>query len=185
MRQEKVLKIAQAAAVLMRAEATTDMNYMRLIKLLYIADRENLRSSGRTITGDRVVAMKKGPVLSGTLDLIKGQVVGSELWQHYFRTVHYRVEMQDNPGVSELSKFEVEMLASVSRKYEDCDEWDLVEKTHEYEEWKKHFQDGTAVDIPLESLLMAIGRADDKERIVKEDIERETFEQFFSRGPSV
>jgi uncharacterized phage-associated protein len=185
MRQQQALKVAQAAGVLMRAEATTDTNYMRLIKLLYLADRENLRQSGRTMTGDRVVAMKKGPVLSGMLDLIKGQGVGSEIWQKFFRTVHYRVEMRENPGLSELSRFEVELLELVSRQHEDCDEWDLVEKPHEFEEWRKHFQEGTSVDIPLESLLMAVGRADDTDRIMKENHDREAFEQFFSRGPAV
>src|SRR5436190_24334529 len=68
-----VLKTAQAAAVLIRAECATGMNYMRVLKLLYIADRECLRRYGRVITGDRAVATKRGPVLSVSLDLIKGE----------------------------------------------------------------------------------------------------------------
>jgi hypothetical protein len=32
-------------------------------KLLYLADRESLKKTGRPITGDRVVAMEHGPVL--------------------------------------------------------------------------------------------------------------------------
>lgn len=39
------------------------MSYLRMLKLLYLADRESLKETGHTITGDRVVAMEHGPVL--------------------------------------------------------------------------------------------------------------------------
>ncbi len=46
------------------------MSYMKLIKLLYLADREALARWGRPITTDTYVAMKHGPVLSYILNLI-------------------------------------------------------------------------------------------------------------------
>src|SRR5580658_4162563 len=46
-------------------------NYMELIKLLFLADRAALLKLERPITGDLVVALKYGLVLSHILDLIK------------------------------------------------------------------------------------------------------------------
>lgn len=42
------------------------MPKLTLLKLLYIADRESLFNYGYTITGDTMIAMKFGSVLSAT-----------------------------------------------------------------------------------------------------------------------
>jgi uncharacterized phage-associated protein len=62
-------KATQAAARLLRNRGGT-MSYMKLIKLLYLADREALASWGRPITTGNYVSMDKGPVLSHVLDRI-------------------------------------------------------------------------------------------------------------------
>ena len=56
-------KTLQAAGVLLSLDGDR-MEQIRLLELLYIADRELLAETGRTITGDRAVAMRHGPVLS-------------------------------------------------------------------------------------------------------------------------
>ena len=70
-------KALQAAAELLRHEPHQQMGRVRLMKLLYIADREALKEVGRPITCDSVVAMKHGPVLSRLYDIIKGQSLES------------------------------------------------------------------------------------------------------------
>src|SRR5438552_2018304 len=62
-------KTAQAAAYLLQLHGGS-MEYMKLIKLLYLADRGVLLAIGQPITGDRLVSMKHGPVLSRVLDFI-------------------------------------------------------------------------------------------------------------------
>jgi uncharacterized phage-associated protein len=62
-------KATEAAAFLLSRSDQT-MNYMKLIKLLYLADREALIRWGRPISTDRYVSMKHGPVLSNVLNLI-------------------------------------------------------------------------------------------------------------------
>ena len=52
-------KSLQAAGVLLGLDGGR-MERIRLLKLLYIADRELLAESGRTITGDRAVALITG-----------------------------------------------------------------------------------------------------------------------------
>ena len=61
------VKATQAAARLLRNRGGR-MSYMKLIKLLYLADREALSRWGRPITTDKYVSMDKGPVLSRVLD---------------------------------------------------------------------------------------------------------------------
>ena len=62
-------KAAQAAVYLIK-KRSDQINYMKLNKLLYLADRKALFEAGQPITGDRMVSMPKGPVLSDILDLI-------------------------------------------------------------------------------------------------------------------
>lgn len=63
------LKTVQAAAFLLKLHKRP-MEYMKLIKLLYMSDRFALGSMDDTITGDRYFSMDYGPVLSKVYDLI-------------------------------------------------------------------------------------------------------------------
>ena len=47
------------------------MPMLKVLKLMYLADRTSLIETGFPITGDTVVAMDKGPVLSKTYDHLK------------------------------------------------------------------------------------------------------------------
>jgi uncharacterized phage-associated protein len=51
-------KAAQAAAYLLKKHDGR-LNFMKLIKLLYLADRKSLLENGKPITGDRMLAMPK------------------------------------------------------------------------------------------------------------------------------
>jgi len=62
-------KATQAAARFLHL-ADDHLNYMVLIKLLYLADREALVRWGRPITFDTYYTMKYGPMLSNVHDLI-------------------------------------------------------------------------------------------------------------------
>lgn len=67
------VKLAQAAAYLIKKRGQGYMNYMKLIRLLYLADRMSLVQSGRPITFDKFSVRPHGMVLSGMLDLINGE----------------------------------------------------------------------------------------------------------------
>src|SRR5258708_26416900 len=76
-------KAVQAAARLIQ-HSGGEMNYMALMKLLYLTDREALLRFGRPITGDKVVAMKHGPVLSRVYDLVAHKRVALQSEWHKF-----------------------------------------------------------------------------------------------------
>lgn len=162
-------KTIQAAAVLLKQHAGR-MSRLRLLKLLYIADRETLQETGRPITGDRVAAMKNGPVLSRTYDLIKGEDFAAPAWEEFIqREGPQDVRLRKEPGVGKLSRQEIAKLTAVSDRYSASDDWDIAEITHDFPEWKKNKPEGNSrAWIPLDDLLEAMGLLADKDRLLSE-----------------
>ena len=66
-------KAAQAAAWFLRQQGGR-MPHLKLVKLMYLADRQSLDEHGFPITGVLAVSMPHGPVLSMTLNVVKCHV---------------------------------------------------------------------------------------------------------------
>ncbi len=147
---------------------------IRLVKLLYIADRKCLQKSGNPIIGDRIVAMKYGPVLSRTYDIIKGEDTESEKWDKYFEKFQNTIKLRKSPGLGSLSKFEIEILQEVHELFEHMAEFDIVEETHDYPEWKNNRPGDCSRPIPYEDILDAVGLGD-KVDSIREDTESVEF----------
>jgi uncharacterized phage-associated protein len=81
-------KATQAAARLLQLVGGK-LNHMKLIKLLYVADRRALLRFGRPITFDWYVSMPHGPVLSFTLDKINDSAPpdGTSYWHRVISDV--------------------------------------------------------------------------------------------------
>jgi uncharacterized phage-associated protein len=179
-----VLKTIQAIAVLFRSDLCKEMDYLRVLKLLYIADRESLAETGRPITGDQVVAMKLGPVLSGIYDLVKSNPCEPSIWQNFLRKDHYQIELTEDPGTEELSPYEIGKLLEVAKRYKDCGSHDLVEITHEFGEWQRNNPEKSGVKIqpiPFADILAAVGRAEDVEWIRKDAAAADTFDRLIGK----
>ena len=175
-----IQRTLQAIAALLHFHGTKEMSYLRMLKLLYIADRESLKKTGQPITGDHVVAMKHGPVLSGVYDLVKGEHSAWPLWSEYFRKVGYRIEMVKDPGNGKLSKYDISKLRELAKRYEDHNEWEMVEIVHTFDEWKRNDPGDSSKPIPLEHILEAIGRLGDRDAIVQEARDQEAFDRLFA-----
>jgi len=157
----------QAVAFFLRREQGRCMNYMRLIKLLYLAEREALCESGKPITGCRVIAMQRGPVLEEVLSLVRSQHIGTPEWARHFATTHYSIQMIDDPGVGRLSRFVANKLEEIAERHENDDEWAMVEITHKLPEWIKNNPGESSKEIPLADILEAAGCRDELPRIVE------------------
>lgn len=179
-------KAIQAAGILLNLHPHHRMSRVRLLKLMYFADRAVLFQKGHPITYDRVVAMKDGPVLSRIYDCIKASDPESRHWQAYIETDGpIDVHLKKNPGNSHLSPFEVEILEGISRKYEALGDWELVDETHKLPEYKKHAVETSSEDIPFEDILDAIGLGDKIEEIRAENEAHALAERLFggATGP--
>jgi uncharacterized phage-associated protein len=146
------LKTTQAAAILL---SLTDgvMDRMRLLKLLYIVDRELLAERGRTLTGDNAIAMNYGPVLSHTYNLVKGHENSPQDWDKHIRSVSKKVVLMGDPARGELSKREMDKLKEVSERYRQISTPGLSAHTHEFPEWIKNFVPDTSRPIPWTDAL--------------------------------
>jgi uncharacterized phage-associated protein len=145
------------------------MGYLRLLKLLYLADREHLRTAHRPIVGTRTVAMKNGPLHSEVYNLVKGEHIDDPLWSDHVRKQGYQIELVKDPGRSGLSAAEVRTLSDTFERYASMGEWDLVEVTHDFPEWLKNYPDesaDTSCTIPFDDLLEAVGLRGEKRRAV-------------------
>ena len=70
-------------AVLLRHSDPTGKrdDYTRILKLLYLAEKECLAQRGRPLLGDEIFAMQHGPVLSAVYDLIQNRHFDSADWK--------------------------------------------------------------------------------------------------------
>ena len=165
-----LLKGIQALGVLHSEENDAKVSYYRLLKLLYIADREYLRETGRPIVGGRDVAMDRGPLSSNAYNLIKGEHPDASQFSKVFRREGRLLEKVTEPGRDELSKREIRKLTEVSIRHRLLESDEIGEITHDYAEYAKHYVPKTSKSITLESKLEALGIADKRDCILK-DIE--------------
>lgn len=150
----KLKSTTQAAAHLLSLAGNT-MPYLKLMKLLYLADRESFLQTECAISGDRYVSMKNGPVLSQTYDLIKGVSDNFGYWQKHIETRGYTVRLIDKPGKGDLSPLDMDILQGIYQKYGHLNRWDLVNLTHQLPEWED--PGSSSRPIRLEKLLAALG----------------------------
>ena len=164
---------ALAAATHLLVEGGGRMPYIRLLKLLYLADRASFLEYGRPITGDRYVAMKLGPVLSTVYDRIKEGV-----WEGRIRTIGYDAELVGPELTGPLSEAEVTILDEVSKFCEKLDHWKISDLSHDLPEWKETSRNR---DIPVERIFEALGKTGrDIMDAAEEAREDAFFEEVFS-----
>ena len=177
-------KTIQAAAYLIKRQSGCRENYMRLLKLLYLADRQSLKERGVPICGDTPFAMARGPVPSRTLDLIKGKDPQADKWRRFIETEGYDVRLESDPGNLCLSRAEISILEKTAETFAPFDEWALVRWCHkhipEYENNWKIRGEKKRRRIPLEDVLSSVGRLGDHSQIIEEINADAAFSHLFS-----
>ena len=128
-------RAAQAASILLERSGGT-MPYIKLIKLLYLADRAALIETGSPITGDRYVSMTFGPVLSKVLNLIKQASPREDsIWHRYVRRENFDAVLVGKAECDLLAEFDVDLLNAIFESYGNWRSWAVVNHTHALPEW--------------------------------------------------
>src|SRR5580658_9696442 len=65
-----------------------ELNDIKLMKLMVLAERRAMVESTCMITGDNFYSMQHGPVLSNTLNAMNGSAE-SETWNRHIQYTHY------------------------------------------------------------------------------------------------
>jgi uncharacterized phage-associated protein len=163
-------KATEAAAYLLKLRGGR-MSYMKLIKLLYLADREALLRFGCPITTDRYVSMDRGPVLSRVLNLITDEraPATSSIWTNVISEPdHYEVRLNEKIEPEELSDAEIELLDEIFERYGRMDRWRLIEITHGLPEWVD--PQGSAIPISYRDVLLSAGKSPAEIEVIEQEL---------------
>lgn len=176
-------KATAAAALLLRLGGGR-MEYLKLIKLLYYADRESLDRLGRPISGDRYVSMKHGPVLSNVYDLVKQTISGKPpkgCWADAIISEgRYALKLKTEPDVGALSEAEIELIERVYADYGASDRWDVRDRTHKLPEWGD--PGASSREIGIEQILQVLGKSEDEiDEVRQRASEERHFDRIFAR----
>lgn len=149
-------KATQAAARLLKLRGGK-MSYLKLIKLLYFADRVALVKLGRPITFDKYYSLENGPVLSQTCDLIKNRAPRNtgRYWRQFIERTEYDVRLRKRALSDQLSEAEESILDRVFKKYGHMYRWDIVKLSHKLPEYVD--PQTSAIPISYADILKAAG----------------------------
>ena len=138
---EKTLCVAKFLNDLYRAENGTDMDQMRMHKMMYLAQRESLMYSKKPLFEGSFQGWKYGPVLVE----VRGEYVSGDM----FRS-----------AAGELSKEAEDLLSSVYQRYNKLSSWKLSSLSHGELSWKCAREGLAAEDNGAAVLKMADMRVD-------------------------
>ena len=164
-------KAAHLAAFFLR-KGGGRLSVLKLVKLMYLAEREHMKRYLHPITLDHFVSMPHGPVPTAVYDILNG-CLDSEEWRRLIserqgNEVVLRSGVKEE-DLDELSDLEVETAERVWREFGKMDPWELRNWTHEHcPEWED--PDGSSYAIPYARILRVAAGLDGSQA---EDVARE------------
>jgi uncharacterized phage-associated protein len=146
-----VRKAAQVAAFFAKQEGG-NINVLKLVKLIYLANRKAMEKLDFPLLNDNLVSMDHGPVVSLTYDYINGSQLDRDGWEEFVTDrsgyavglVKADLSIDD---LDELSEIEIEILTETWKSFGHFDKWKMRDYTHDNcPEWED--PDGSSQPIP-------------------------------------
>ena len=113
------------------------MPHLKLMKLMYLCERESMNRCGFPMTGDHFVSMKHGPVLSLTLNHINGYAPANEHdgWASWISDKADNKVAIARPfsldDLDQISRADMAVLIDVWNKVGHMSKFELVAYTHD------------------------------------------------------
>lgn len=164
-------KATQAASQLLRLRGGT-MSCIKLVKLLYLADREALIRWGRPVTTDCYVSMDVGPVVGRIYDLIRNEPSPNSfrIWGKFISgPENYEVRLLGDPGNGELSPAERQLIDEVFQQHGQDSRWAIVDYSYGLPEWTH--PDGGALPIEYRDILRAAHKTETEISAIEEELD--------------
>jgi len=181
-------KAAQVVAYFAKAQGG-EINVLKLMKLVYLSDREALKLFDAPILADKFVSMEHGPVNSFTYDFVNGTADENDDWNEFVtdRAGHdvglpnNNISVQD---LDELSVAELKVLALIWARFGHMDRYELRDYTHKHcPEWED--PNGSSAIIPLARIFNYLEKHDGLALAAKLESERIMDEIFAALSSSV
>jgi uncharacterized phage-associated protein len=151
---------ATAVASYFLQRAGGELDDLKLMKLMYLAERETIRRYNCGITGDAFFSMQNGPVLSETLRLVQGRPrrTKGEVWNEHIETPEqWRIRLKRPLEADVLSEAEQQELEQEWGRHGRKNKWKLVDITHTFPEWDERARElKTSIPIPMVDILEAL-----------------------------
>jgi len=155
-------KATHAAAYLLH-RAGGSMTILKLMKLVYMAEKLSYHRHGDPLIGDEPFSLKDGPILSAVYDRAKGNLPEHSIWPTLIAPrVRNDVSLLDpqlNPDIlGSLSDADVAVLDAIWRKFGKMTGAQLRDHTHKFPEWEDPIAKNVKrLTIKAEKLLMSVG----------------------------
>lgn len=167
-------KLVQAVSYLLKKNKYR-LNYTKLIKILYLADRASLDRINRSMTGDTYAALPNGPILNELYSLIRGKSRNREhqcFWDGRFSTDGYDlVSLSDKIPEGKLSRFEKKVLDQLDKQFHATSYDRVIDFVHDPKNCPEWRDPGTtSIPISLSDILSSLGRSSEEiEQILQEE----------------
>ncbi|MDR2948261.1 MAG: SocA family protein [Prevotella sp.] len=140
---DEILKIKATALYILKS-FTDGVDFIKLFKIMYFAQQENLVKYGRPIFNDTFHALKHGPVptfLYKCIQALEGRGVQmdvSDMFNKALKVQEAKVFLLEEPDTDELSKAELRILDNAVNKYKDIPSYTLSGKSHD-KAWREAY----------------------------------------------
>lgn len=143
-------------------------DYLRLAKLIYLADRKSLLTRGIPIVGGHYFSMKNGPATGEVMDFVQQQ--NAPEWKATISPRHGNtLKLKSLPDFGALSEAELEILDRIVKEHAGKSTEQLVDWCHKHCEEYEEVPAGQRKDISVESILRAEKRDERKiSQVVRE-----------------
>lgn len=167
---DKEKSTAALLYIIQRVGGALDM--YSLLKTLYFAESKHLVEYGRPITGDRMVAMKYGPVPSTSYDSVKPNTIDAK----NFSTEDTIITAKQAPNMDCLSESDIECLDQSIAENSGLSFGKLKSKSHDaaYDWAIKNAGENST--IPYEEIAKAFGADEAMIEYIKTNSENQNCE---------
>ena len=159
-------------------QTSDKMSVMKLIKLLYLSERECIGKHGETICDDTMFSLPRGPVLSHTYDLLAGKTNPTQKdWLEWIDHTDSRdIKLKKNQTIDEdtverLSRLDHRIMQDIWNRFGSMTAEQLSGYTHNPEkipEWQDPH--GSSIPIEYEDIFKAYGYDDEEAKDCSDEI---------------
>lgn len=136
--------------------------YMRIVKLMYLADKTSLEQYGRFISGDTYFAMQHGPVPTHAFNMLKEQDAQDNGFE-IIKDRHPTIIAHRDANIDYLSESDTLCLDQTLELFDKFPTFYLRDITHDdawATTWKENGESGSR-EIPLERIAELLENGDE------------------------
>lgn len=151
------------------------ISHLKLLKLMYIADRKSLEKLGFPMTYDKMKSLPHGPILDMTLNYIGSSATPMpESWRGMLsKNCANSISVCSNSVINDsmLSEVDSDILNEVYDEFGHFEKYQLRDLTHDpkaFPEWKD--PNGSSSPIHYESVFIALGDSEEVAEIKANEV---------------